>query len=1222
MKKRLLSLLLTLSMLMGMLAIAPISISAEDLLGDGTAENPYKISSAADLKTLATLSENDTFAGKYFELTADIVLTGTNNHTPIGTWGIAFGGTFDGKGHTISGLNMTAAGDGFGFFAAIQGGAVIKNLAIVDATVTATSKGATGILIGQTNRGSEDDITIENIYVQGTVTSPGEEIGGVIGNLSNSESGGYAAGKLYMNRVTFIGSATGKNYVAGLIGNIRNVELQINDCLVFADIKATQTSSLSSTKLAHAAGFVCRSDSSLSLLGAAYKQVVTSCVMAGGSVSCSVSNNSYKGNRAYVSSRKNTNAVLAEYCYNAISGLSTMKNSDTAEEYNGKISADIAKNELYGNYVGETNVNWSVMTNWARPTYDIARPKGIAENFEIEPLASIKGSGTEENPYLISTEADLKTVATLSTTDSFAGKYFELTNDITLTGENNHEPIGTWSYGFGGIFDGKNHTISGMHIDKAGDGFGLFGVIQGGAVIKNVALVNAYVASTDKGAIGALVGQTNRGNGADILIENVYVDGTVSAKGTEVGAIIGNISDSNSSYTAGTVTINRALVMVDVISTKGYVGGIVGNARSVAVNLSNCAFYGSVKAGGQYAAGLIVGQTGDYTITNCVVAGEIEGTSDVLAVATYTTEMTEENNRTITNTYVVAGSGNGSTKNAAAGADIKVLSTIGGLFGSNIEIEGWTERQGDLIIPDVCYAPDMIFTQAMISGASVRLDNPTGIRFTAVLGGAYLNSIKGDKDATFGIIIAPTDYVEDAGEFTIDALDDLGLETPAYAIVPAELIYSGSAELGYYEFRGTLGQINEYNYDRGFSAIAYVEVDGVYYYSAYNAEDNSRSIAYVAEQAYEDTNYEQTTAYPYEIADQAGVFSPYTEAQRETLLGFFDQTTLDLNFLSYNVRNVEGGYDSFFLQDDYYVHYEYTNRETYVRDYLVNFGADIIGLQEVSWKKAVTANSELDWFDVIGDEDTVAGLTAAGYTCVKGADIYAEGFSPRKTMYNPIYFKTDTFNLIDSGDKWFTSTPDVPSTIDGANTYKNLHYVVLEHKETGARFVYVNLHLIVRDDNNFIPDADGVDTDILVQQLQVIYLRSILQDLQDQYDLPMFVGGDFNNTYTNINKWFKNSVVGDNEWEISDGKPEETITLSIARDQAVSKAPLIRSSYGGGNFDYEVIEGGAIDLWFTSNMNGFVHVYQVIDNMTTTSTGEKYPSDHLPVKLYVTLYLN
>ena len=1171
------------------------------LKGSGTQESPYKISSAADLSTVATLSSTDTFAGKYFELTNDIVLTGENNHSPIGSWGCAFGGIFDGQGYTISGLHMVANGDGYGFFAAIQGGAEIKNLKLVDAYVEGTGAGTVGALVGQTNRGNEDDITIENVYVDATVKGNGNEVAALIGNLSDTQSS-YEAGVVNITNVTVAGSVSGKNHVAGIVGNARNVGVNITNCLVAATVNGTGS---------YVAGIMARGKSDLSLANAG--QYVAKCLVVSTEISTTAST---KYNRSYVSAEDGSNGStlkpIIEYCYDAL-GITDAQGCENAS------SEDISRYALYGKDA-ERQIDWAEWGagNWVTKTNDVPRPAGVAEAFIIAPPVFFEGEGTAANPYQISDASDLAVLSNLSQSDTFEGKYFVLTDDITLTGNNNHKPIGSWNFGFGGSFDGQGYTISGLHINKSGDGFGLFGVIQGGAVIKNFALVDAYVGSTNMGAIAAIVGQTNRGNGGDILIENIYTDATVSAKGTEVGGIIGNISNSTDTYTAGVVSINRVLFMGEVISTKGYVGGIVGNARNVTVNLSNCAFYGSVEAGGQYAAGLITGQDGSYTIESCVVAGSVKGTTDVLSIAVYrdAESVDAEGVRAITETYVLLGVGNGVTKNADAGADIIVAKSIGELFGNNLDLAGWDDRQGDLIIPDVCYAPDVIFTQEMISGASIRFDYPTGIRFSAVLGGAYLDQLLADmtESYSFGIIIAPTDYVEAAGEFTVDALDALGLDSVAYVIIPAEQIYGGSEADGYYEFRCALGQLNEYNYDRSFSAIAYVEIDGEYIYSAYNAEDNSRSIAYVAQKAYEDTNYEQNAAYPNEIADQAGVYSPYTAAQREILLGFFGQDTLDLHFLSYNVRNVED--TSGWLDRPTY---EYTDREIYLRDYLVNYGADIIGLQEAASLKATLGT--LNWFDVLGDADHNVGLTAAGYTCVKGADVYAEGYTSEKTMYNPIYFKTEKFNLIANGSKWFTSTPDVASTIDGANTYKNLNYVVLEDKETGKRFVYVNLHLIVQGDNNFVHDGDGNDTAFKVQQLQVIYLRSILQELQDEYDLPMFVGGDFNNSYGGINDWFKNSVVGENAWDITTGTPEETIKLSVARDTAVSKTPVIASCLGSGIFETEDITvGSKIDLWYTSNMDGFVHVYQIIDNKNTTVN--KYPSDHLPAKLYVTLYLN
>ena len=185
-----------------------------------------------------------------------------------------------------------------------------------------------------------------------------------------------------------------------------------------------------------------------------------------------------------------------------------------------------------------------------------------------------------------------------------------------------------------------------------------------------------------------------------------------------------------------------------------------------------------------------------------------------------------------------------------------------------------------------------------------------------------------------------------------------------------------------------------------------------------------------------------------------------------------------------------------------------------------------------------------------------------------------------------------------------------------------IHYVILEEKVTGQQFIYVNVHLIVRG-SNYIHDAEGNDTTHYVQELEVIYLRAILDKLQSQYpELPMFVGGDFNNSYKGIGTWLKGSVVGENAWDISTGTPTETIKLSSAKDMSISKAP---TPYSVTTDDFtqinpEAVEKnwGAIDLWYVSNLDGLVHVYQVIDNKNET-TG-KYPSDHLPAKLYVTIY--
>ena len=265
-------------------------------------------------------------------------------------------------------------------------------------------------------------------------------------------------------------------------------------------------------------------------------------------------------------------------------------------------------------------------------------------------------------------------------------------------------------------------------------------------------------------------------------------------------------------------------------------------------------------------------------------------------------------------------------------------------------------------------------------------------------------------------------------------------------------------------------------------------------------------------------------------------------------------------------------------------------------------------------------------------------------------------------MYNPIYFKTDKFELIEWGSKWLTSTPDLPSIIDGMDTWKGLTYAVLEEKETGTRFIYVNVHYVIKaeiksdgSDREYVYDTNGNRTEIWAQELETVYLRAILDDLQNKYDLPMFISGDFNNNDGKISGWFENSYLDVENQIVSvvdstangitrykdqikvgesvlTEKPEgnnEDVEITFAGSIAhYTSGKTLSSSAGGGNFSTLGPNGSrhVIDLWFVSNFDGIVHTYEIIDNKFEELNADKnnniYPSDHLPAKLYVTLYID
>jgi hypothetical protein len=138
--------------------------------------------------------------------------------------------------------------------------------------------------------------------------------------------------------------------------------------------------------------------------------------------------------------------------------------------------------------------------------------------------------------------------------------YYYVVNNIDLSTSAysaNWTPIDN----FVGKLDGANHKIIGLKINRGGwNNTGLFGVI-GTSEIKNIEFVNA----------------------------------SVSAAGSYVGTLVGNVS--NAVLTLTNVKVNST------VNGSSYVGGIVGQVEHGLVTMNNCSSSGFV--GGYYGGGLI-----------------------------------------------------------------------------------------------------------------------------------------------------------------------------------------------------------------------------------------------------------------------------------------------------------------------------------------------------------------------------------------------------------------------------------------------------------------------------------------------------------------------------------------------------------------------------------------------------------------------------------------
>lgn len=204
------------------------------ITGSGTESDPYQISTAAQLKRFRDIvngaggqTQN---RGAYAVLTANIDL---NNEpwTPIGNYTegnqIYYEGTFDGGGHTISGLNVTGEFVYAGLFGTVKDG-TIKSLTVAGKVSPSNSQCIVGGIVGYASNAVIKNCS-NHCSVTGHTTSI---IGGIAGfNSSGAIIDCYNVGTISgINYAEAIGGIVGSN--SGTISNCYNVGTVSNDTSV------------------------------------------------------------------------------------------------------------------------------------------------------------------------------------------------------------------------------------------------------------------------------------------------------------------------------------------------------------------------------------------------------------------------------------------------------------------------------------------------------------------------------------------------------------------------------------------------------------------------------------------------------------------------------------------------------------------------------------------------------------------------------------------------------------------------------------------------------------------------------------------------------------------------------------------------------------------------------------------------------------------------------
>lgn len=608
-------------------------------------EVDFEVSDAADMYGLAALvnntacsDEKQSFNDMNISLTASVTFNNAtegneakawyedtkatpNSWSPIGNSTTnAFQGKFYGNGHTISGVYVESQSNYIGLFGVITD-ATIQNLRLENSYIK--GKQLVGSIAGY---GSG---TFENVYSDAYVKGS-RIIGGMIARVNAFTMTGCCY-EGYID-VDYTGDGA---YVGGMIAQSWSGTTSIDTCLYAGTIDCDITYSGSDVEYkARIGGFLANSRDD----GTA--PVIIKNSLSAGKIDTTVSTSNpvttgltYTGSLAgvFYGDKK----VTVEDVYAVTEMVQKVGSGDGTtfkKLYSEGTTQPAAVMDADDSYTNRkeilTGLNPHLWTDlafgaadrtngtaiWAARQGKLPMPAELTtEDMDItiekaDTNLADQGSGSESDPYKISSVPELAGLALLSQTDNFSGKYFKLTDNIVINeGElakdwagDKAVPTLSWlaignasgSVRFAGSFDGDTHTISGISLEAPSTYLGLFNGTLAGSEIKNVRLQNSYIKQLGAGYTGSIVGDC-RGT-----IENVYSNAIVESGNDQVGGIVGRAN------------------------------GINAEAVRISSTITDCWYDGVIRmtAKDQKQGGGIIGSLiqGEWTLTNCLFTGQID----------------------------------------------------------------------------------------------------------------------------------------------------------------------------------------------------------------------------------------------------------------------------------------------------------------------------------------------------------------------------------------------------------------------------------------------------------------------------------------------------------------------------------------------------------------------------------------------------------------------
>lgn len=650
-----------------------------------------QITNEAELKAIV----ND-LNGNYV-LAADITLTG--QWTPLGTEGSPFTGTFDGGGHSIKGLTVTASSDldNSGLFG-YANNATLKNVSIIGAKVDGDEH--VGILLGNAKK-----VNISGVMTSGIVTGR-DHVGGIVGDASGSADNAeftsisncmstagvfsrtYQAGGIagivnagIIDKCFFYGSATAEDRSAGaggisaLIDGGSGTFTNNVSAAIYIKGAASVGNSDPNNNFEHAHSIVGWNNNGAANFDTNLSSTATVIYSAGKERDHADLAGDYQGTETSVADLQKsatytglgwgTEWSLADGRYPVLAGMAVPFDGDDIAVYT---PADV--NVVGGNYESGAKSALGRTVTISSSNANVATVTGTKISFVGAGTATItyttpgdayvNGATYTQTFTVTQTNYNIATAQDLLNIKNNTEGDYKLTADIDMSGVS-FTPLPD----FTGSLDGQGHVIRNLTFNNANqDQAALFSTTHG-ATIKNLGIENANIVGNANAA--AIVGRACGGTIQSCYVANSYIEGR-----DHVGSITG---DMNVNDNVG-VTISDCLSDARLKTRSYQVGGLVGVTNGGTIQ--DCYFSGTIDGNESCSAGIISLLDSDDHLTT--VQNNLSAASHIYKGSQDRIIGTAGRNVTLTNNYAVASMNYGSR-----GATFSGTSDAAGSNGETVD---------------------------------------------------------------------------------------------------------------------------------------------------------------------------------------------------------------------------------------------------------------------------------------------------------------------------------------------------------------------------------------------------------------------------------------------------------------------------------------------------------------------------------------------------------